>query len=475
VNLKDHFRLNLLDSRLFKYSVPDWDVVGNVIADVDIENSTIVLAGALRSNVKVGSFLKIADKYIYKVKDLSFADDKMSVVVAPSLDDRIKAETYYGYIKSTFYPIYLDEPGRQPYLSVEYTAPKGHVGTAEVQVLQDKIIIREVIDNFFHKSTTLKFSDYDDFAKLIGAINGTTSYVAGKKPYTAEMVGELGVQALTDKFDQYRLEITTGYLPLSRYLSVGVSAFSVEYATPAGYTGRGQIRVESEEILIREVIENFQGAEDGIKVTHVVYADARDLQDIIENIIPSIISMVPGDIHPFSATVLHPDFFGEGYWSSTFISPTYESYEDMPQKVYGRIVEAQWQELERLDETRLVVDTDYSIENGSIALTTGVQARDRYRLNYMGLWDLGEYEGGSILCTCQFITDLPAGSRLDVQLDYLNVDQFYLQKCTERKFSEIVVVPQIGERPVVVRGVTVELTVILSPTMLVGWWIYTTC
>jgi len=98
-----------------------------------------------------------------------------------------------------------------------------------------------------------------------------------------------------------------------------------------------------------------------------------------------------------------------------------------------------------INEKKMELDTDYSIDNGVIELSNPISSLERYTLSYMGLDNLYENEGDSITCTCRFITVLPVGYRLDVYFEYQNIDQFYIQKLTERKFSEIVTVPQIEQ------------------------------
>lgn len=98
-----------------------------------------------------------------------------------------------------------------------------------------------------------------------------------------------------------------------------------------------------------------------------------------------------------------------------------------------------------LNLKRLEFEKDYSIDNGIVELTTPIKALDRFVLSYMGLNPLFEYEDDDLTCSCRFLSYLPKGYNLDVYLEYINIDQFYIQKLTERKFSEIVTVPQIEQ------------------------------
>ncbi|MBD3260235.1 MAG: hypothetical protein GF334_00930 [Candidatus Altiarchaeales archaeon] len=104
-----------------------------------------------------------------------------------------------------------------------------------------------------------------------------------------------------------------------------------------------------------------------------------------------------------------------------------------------------WTELSNLNETRLVQDSDYGIVTGGITLTRPVQRLERFRLSYMGIDTHAEDEGKAVTCTCKYFTSLSANSQVDVYLDYLNIDQFYLQKLTEERFLEIVTVPQMEQ------------------------------
>lgn len=96
-------------------------------------------------------------------------------------------------------------------------------------------------------------------------------------------------------------------------------------------------------------------------------------------------------------------------------------------------------------EHKLIYEEDYIIEGGDASLTNPISLDDRFRINYQGLNDYPEEEGKSITCTCRFFTELPKGSSLEVYMDFLNRDQFYIQTLTERHFLEIESLPEIED------------------------------
>jgi len=96
-------------------------------------------------------------------------------------------------------------------------------------------------------------------------------------------------------------------------------------------------------------------------------------------------------------------------------------------------------------ESKLVADEDYAVEGGGLSLTEPLVTDDRFRLNYLGLNAYPEEEGKSITCSCRYFKDLPVGSSVEVYMDFLNRDQFYIQTLTERQFIEIESIPEIGQ------------------------------
>ena len=446
VNLTDTFRQNLLNPTAYKYDSVSWEIIDDTLTSVDLTRSELTFRGLPQGNLRKSTMLKIADAYIYQVSELTVGSNSYTVKVIPDLNNSVKLETYNGYVRQSSIPIYLDDIGPQPYMSIQYTSPVGHVGTAEIRVQSDRILIRETIDNFDIKSFRYEYKNYNSIPELAAAIQDAPSYVADFKPFTVTIPDRYLPELQVDNFDNYKIKTTDGeFVSLSRDLQIAVSSFSVQYTTPTGHVGRAEVSVLPTEIILKETIEAYQAGRDVSKETRIAYSSTQSLSDLATRAIPAVSSLVSATLHPFSCTLLNTELFDAGLWSSTHVVSMSEDAVEAPTKVMGTVDGHHWYALGPLNERRLVPETDYEIETGSIVLTEPIVPLDRFRMSYMGLWSLEEYEGSAITCSCRYFTDLPMGSRVDVYMDYLNIDQFYLQKLTERKFSEIVVKPQIGE------------------------------
>ena len=446
VDLKDSFRVNLLNPTVYKYDSVSWVDTDNRISDFDYDQSTLTFAGAPQGNLRKGTLLQIGGRYIYQVTGVTVDTDSYTIKMSPDLSTGMSLESYPGFIKQSTVPVYLDDTGPQPFMALQYTVPKGHTGSAKIKVDVDSVTLVETVDNFSTKSTTLFFEDYADIIELSSVLKDVPSYVTPDKPYTV-VIPETYVASLKgDGFSNFKLRPTYGsFVALPSNILIAVSAFEINYTAPAGYVGDAEVKISDTRILLKETIVNYHAGQDVSKEIRIDYAGTKDLQDIALNLIPAITSLVPGDVKPYSCTLLNGALFDRGPWGSTHVVPYSEDYLAAPVKVSGAIDGAYWYVLGPLNERRLVQGTDYTIETGTVTLTSPIIALDRFRYSYMGLWNLAEDEGSSVTCSCRYFTTLSTGSRVDVYMDYLNIDQFYLQKLTERLFSQIVVAPQITE------------------------------
>jgi hypothetical protein len=446
ISLQEEFRTNLLDPTVYKYDNVLWHPLQNDIADIDYENSEITFGGSIQGNFREGTVLKFADKYVYQVTAVEETVSNFKVTLTPSITSNVRMESYFGYAKQSSVPIYLNEVGPQPFLSILYTAPIAHTGTASIKVDADGVYLKETIDNFHEKQTVLLFSMFNNFIELITAINQIESYSGTSTPFAAAVPDSYLSILSNDKFDIYKLRNTgEQYVTLPNVLLIVAAAFEISYTAPAGYIGSATVSVLPEEIVLTESIENYLTEPVAVNIVRIRYDSTQSLAQLASTVISEVPSLVAGGGYPYSTILNNTQLFRAGLWDVTHIASLSSEAQSAPTNIYGIVDGAYWYGLGILNERRMAQGTDYEIETGSIALTKPIVPLDRFRFNYMGLWDLAEYEGSSIKCSCQYFTDLAVGSRVDIYMDFLNIDQFYLQKLTEKKFTEIVVAPQIQE------------------------------
>ena len=446
VSLSDTFRKNLLNPTVYKYDAISWMSASSAIASIDYKNSTITFASTPQNNMRTSTMLRIKGSYIYQIKSMTVDSGSYTVTLSPVIDTHVKMETYSGYVEQSTVPVYLDDPGPQPYISIQYTAPVGHTGTATVKIDATKITLTETLDNFNVKPVHLAFADYTDIGALVTAIQAIPTAIGGFTPYTVTIPEVFAPSFVGDGFKNYRLSPTIGRgMTLPATIQVTVSSLSIAYTAPTGHVGSATIKVLPTEVVLTETIVAYKDGQDVSHEERRAYSSAQSLVDFATRVIPGVPSLVSPTVHSYSCTPLNTDLFGAGLWGSTHVVSYSAEAVEAPTKVFGTEDGAHWYTVGVLNERSLVAGTDYEISTGTIDLTDAVVPLDRYRLNYMGLWNLAEYEGSAITCTCRYFSELPTGSRVDVYLDYLNIDQFYFQKLTERKFSQLVVIPQISD------------------------------
>lgn len=445
VTLSSAITENMVAPYMYVCPTVEWIDFNSGLISIDRDSSTLTFSGQPYQNIRSGSLLCVGNSYVYQVSDVIVGTNSFKVILNSELDENVTWQSYSGYLKISTLPISLLDPGPQPNILIGYEAPEAHVGYASVKVDVLGMSFKEIVDNFSTKETTLKFTDYETFEGLFSAIKNIESYVSGVKPFSVTIDNHFS-DIIRDTFDKYAINSTYNqYIPLPSHLPVAVAAFDISYSAPSGYLGSFSMKITSSTVSIKEKVINSTTLGEMEKETTIPLNETSNLYDLSDRVIPSITSVVDDSITPFSTVSMNESIFGLGSWDVTHITNIYDDYLSGDQNVYGTIDTNSFVPVGNLNEVRLEEGRDYSITNGSIELATPVSYLERYILNYMGLDNLYENEGDSITCTCKFVSVLPIGYRLDVYLEYLNIDQFYIQKLTERDFTEIVVVPQIEQ------------------------------
>jgi hypothetical protein len=446
VSIKDKFRINFIDPYIYKYDYPVWN---NLYYRFSVSKATseITFYGNISDHIGPSYFLKFENNYLYKIESVTFNGTNTVVKLSPSITN-IKPEYYPGYVQITSIPIYIDGPTHQPYVDVVYTAPKSHTGHGTVEITYDELILNEFLDgsSVVSKTSTLKFSDYTDTYELLYAINSVSSNIAGSYPFTAN------VEAYKDTlknggYSVFQLVPTYGdAMALPYRVYVMEKTFSVNYTLSSGYTGKAYIKKEDGKFTLKEVIND--GGDDQTATYVVLYTSKTPFQifDEINNTESTITGDKSFSVTTFSSPYDPSSFFMSSVYPAFQIPSTYWSgFEELPNSVGATVTTATWDLLGPLNVERLIAGTDYEVEGASVVVNKAVVRRDRFILNYFGLDNLSEFENLDITVFCRFFSVLPVGNRVNVYMDFLNVDQFYVQKLTEQKFLEIVTVPQVGE------------------------------
>ena len=441
VKLTSPITENMVGPYMYTGYDPKWSSLVQPLYEIDYDTDTFKFSGTLDKNIREGTLLYIGSKWVYQVRTVTATVDGFDIEVNSGIDEDVTVETYSGYVKFSQLPINLSNPGVQPFVIIEYKVPLAHTGEASIKVDMDKITIKEVLDNFKTRETALNFLDYENYEQLFDAMKNIESIASGYKPYTVTL-DQSYEYVFRDGFNSYKMSETYGeYKSITSYTSMAVAAFDVVYAVPVGYTGGAEIKITNDGAYLFERVTDINTDETEEKETFIAYSNTNNLYHLVENVIPSISSIVSSSIFPFSTVVRNRDIFGLGLWQVTKLSVT--DYVSLNKPVYGVVETEVFVPFGNLNVRRLVVDQDYTIENGAVALTDPIKSLDRFALNYMGLNNLVEDEGSDITCSCRFLSYLPAGYRIDVYMEYVNIDQFYIQKLTERKFTEIVTIPQL--------------------------------
>lgn len=450
IKLKDNIRINFIDPYLYRYTNPVWENLEKSFL-IDTNTSSLVFNEDLSDTLRPSMFFKFDDKYLYKIESVEVDSGTTTVLLSPDIYKNevivIKEELYPGYLKVTDIPLYINETTHQPSVTFTYTAATAHTGYAEISIDDEKIEIYEYVDGSdnISKTNTFRYANFGDIYELGDSIAKTESKISGHYPYSTNVASYKGLYELGG-FDRFRVVPTYGVNKTLPYTSlVAKVTFEIEYMAPSGYTsGYGYIKLLSDKMVLKErVTHPADGvSEKEYEIVYSSYTSIYKLFDAIDGTVSSISGEKPFLVDRFSGSFDPIDFFSRGVYSIPAFSQ--EGFEDLNYPVAATTSVDSWSLLGPMNIRRLVLDTDYAIEGGRIALTNSVKKRDRLIFNYMGLNDLSEFENEDVTVFCRFYSALPTGYRVNAYMDYLNVDQYYIQKITERKFLEIVTVPQVS-------------------------------
>lgn len=441
VNISSIITEDMVSPYFYRYTTSTWNILYDTLIDIDYDNLTFTFSGNLYQNIRVGTLLFISDKYVYQVSSLTINSGNYQLIVNSAISSNLVIETYTGYVKYSRVPVVLDQTDYQPYVGFNYVEPENHIGYAEIKFEIDQITIKECVDNLSINENVYKYDNYESYSMLFAAITNTESIISGNYPFVLS-INDPYNDINDDQFIKYTLPVRESFSEMSYVALLYMRAFKIDYTVPSGYTGEFQVKVTLENIYIKEIVIDSQ-LKRSEKETIINLSSDQTFLNLINIAIPDITSVVGSSIKPFSTTAYNSSIFQYGTFDTIYMNIMSDEYMTGPQVLYATIGNDSFGVVGNLNSQKLVIDTDYTIENGIIELEEGVSSLERYQLNYMGLDNRYEDENKDIICTCRFITTLPEGYRLDVYLEYQNIDQFYIQKLTERKFSEIVVVPQI--------------------------------
>lgn len=444
---KDSFRTNLFDPAMYFKRGVRWVTVPNTVLSQNDSGTILTLGGQMQTMLKPGTLLKFDGKYVHAVESAVESVNSVTLSIYPPIKEgySILGRTPGNWLEQSDVPICLSQIPDQPYILFEYTPPYRHVGTGSIVIDSDKVVVTESVDGGQEeKVTTFKFSDYANIPELATAITDLDSVVSGYKPFKVT-VPDAYVGALSaDSFYRYRLSPCDAFMPYMNMVAVGTVL--VDYSAPAGYTGVGQMVVSATSTGLREDVMPVAGGDVMVKTNDISHSGQPSFFSLL-GIIESMTSAADPTFKPFSVSYLDTrSFVGGGSWSSTHVQGVLgPDHSPLPAHIHVTTDFEGWQALGPLNIRRMEPETDYSIDAGLVGIESPIEDLDRFSLSYMGRDLRSEDEGKSISITCRYFSSLPAGSRLDIYMDYRSVDQYYLQKLTERKFSDLVVIPQLSD------------------------------
>ena len=444
VNIKDTFRINFIDPDMYKFDTPAWvDIINSYI--IDLSTNSITINGNLLGSIKKSHLVSFQNKYVYRVESVELINGNTKVVLSPDFKED-HTQSYFGNLKVSDVPIYIDEPTRQPLFVISYNSSDYY---ATINILDDKLVLGEYIlgETTPSSSVELIFNEYANINILIDTINNINSGLFSGKAFTVlNYYEDLFNSGGFDVFKLLPTYDTMQILPFSVY--VQVSTFDIVYIVPPSYNGYAEVSFNSDYITLKEVL-----SKDNIVIEPASYTIVISNFDTIYSVIDyinSLVSTISG-LASFSVGeyvgVLSPDLFFENGIKGTYLIPSYSTpiFKELPQPVSAVVYPESFTLLSPLNKRKLILNTDYTIENGSLTLTESIKKLDRFSLNYLGLDNLSDKENEDINVYCRFFSSLPVNSKVVTYMDYLNIDQFYIQKLTERKFLETITAPQIQQ------------------------------
>lgn len=434
---------DLFDISIYKASI-NWINLNEVPIDINYDLSIISFEGKLRNNIRKNTLILVDNTFVYQVHEVIENDNDYRLLLYPRIDRTIEKLLYKGSIKYSSFPIELENFFEDiPSFYFNYKEPEENIGEAKIKINDDGIAIEEVINNVENKTVLYSYNSYGKLKDLLVSIQETSSIISTYKPYKI-IVNPKFEYIIESDIKEYNLLNNNEYDKLPKRIDILFNLFEVDYTPITGYDSYSEVVIDESFFILREKV--FIDGQWKVKENLINYREINNINTIVENIIPSIKSVVSDNIYPFSATLrLYNIIPSSGILEGLKIEKVIKDKSDNNKSYfYVRIYKNNFFKVSQV-YNKLLLDVDYTVLNGYIELNKPIKSYERYFLTYMGLDPLVEYENKSIYCSCRFISYLPPQSKLTVFYEYLSRDQFYIQKITERKFIEIVVLPQIKE------------------------------
>lgn len=437
VSFKDNFRENMIAPYMYKYDGISWvEVLGAAVINHDA--STISFSSDL-TMFRNESFLKINDSSIYQIKSIIKDGTSYTLKVSPTISRSIRN---VSSLKVSDMPVFLDAISPQPYLPISYSVKSGYSGSASVEITESIIKVTEKLDGFPKISREVSLTRYNNLNELAKKLSRLVFTIPGYNPLT------INTEAYEDLFTaggRSLVLVPTPYTALSANILVSKPVFTINYTAPNNDTSFRITTSLSEGAYKLKLSEWKTSDKQGTLVDNYIDYNGRAVSDIISSI--ESIRSITGPVNPWSVVDRNFDtYYGStkpGYYS--IVPLTGKDLDGLPYAVCATENPRFWYGVGILNRNVLVDGTDYNIEGTQVILTNPIKVSERYEVSYLGINNLAEYEGKDIDCSCRYFYSIPAGHQINVYMDYLNPDQYYIQKLTERKFLEIVTVPQVKE------------------------------
>lgn len=440
IKLFEGIQETLSNVKIYK-SIVAWKPLQPNLLDIDYKNSELIFSGKITVNIRKNTLLSIENKSIYIVKEVKEEEENFKVKIAPLINNSIRVQNYFGYIKYSAVPIEVDSLFENvPYFYISYNAPGNVFGNAQIKINNDVLIINETLNNINTKENVYLIKNENKIKDLFSFIENISS-PSNNTDKSCEVYYNLQVkEILNTNFGLYSIEDIREFEKLPKRIDFVTNLFDITYSSPVGYEGFFNVEFNNSNIIIEEVV--LIGSKEQSKKTIINYKELNNIYEIVNIIIPSITSIVSDSIHPFLAELKNTE--------QLYNSGSMDGIEVV--KVIGKERKSIYTKVNyfvpiriEIPFEKLQLEKDYTIINGYIELNNSIKAYERYFVSYMGLNPLVEYEGKNIYCSCKYLSYLPPNSKVSVFYEFLNIDQFYIQKLTERRFLEIVVYPQIKE------------------------------
>lgn len=438
VNITDRFRDNIISPYIYKYDGVKWESIDIEISSINYDNSTVTFSSD--SNFfRSSSIIKFADKYVYQIDSVSKIGGIITLKLDPEINRDVRADQN---VKISQLPIYLDEVPPQPFFPITYTSPSDMTGTAYLEINDESISITEEIEGLSPRTIEIQFERYNDgLSQLANAIEARTVLFKGEISVNISYWESY----FNNQGTKLRL-VPTKKQALPYSAEVSKPAFRINYnASGPGIASEILIPSWAQSILLYEW--RIEDKNSSLKVESISYKD-RSLVDVV-SAINSAESKIVAGATPWSVDEeVYDSYYGNistYYDIINFAETDSVELSEFPYTVNVTDNFESWTLLDILNRNVLVEDEDFSVEGTGVSLERGIQPYERYELNYLGLNNLASQEGQPITATCRYFSTIPKGYQVDVYMDFLNLDQYYLQKCTEKKFLEIVTIPQIKQ------------------------------